>query len=96
MTKPRARELGIPFEGETGKYNAITDVDGITVGYCTIIEGESARTGVTIIHPRGKSNHDPVFAGWFPFNGNRPNPSCSRRLLRSTSPRRASRRASSA
>ena len=70
MTKPRARDLGIPFEGETGKYNAITDVDGITVGYSTIIEGDSARTGVTIIHPRGKDNHDPVFAGWFPFNGN--------------------------
>ena len=70
MTKPRARDLGIPFEGETGKYNAITDVDGITVGYSTIIKGDSARTGVTIIHPRGKDNHDPVFAAWFPFNGN--------------------------
>jgi len=70
MKKPRARELGIPFDGETGKYNAITDVDGIEVGYSTIIEGDSARTGVTIIHPRGKDNHDPVFAGWFPFNGN--------------------------
>jgi len=70
MRKPRARDLGIPFEGKTGKHNTITDVDGITVGYATIIEGESARTGVTIIHPRGKGNHDPVFAAWFPFNGN--------------------------
>jgi len=70
MTKPRARDLGIPFEGIPGKYNAITDVQGVTVGYATIIEDESARTGVTIIHPRGKSNHDPVFAAWFPFNGN--------------------------
>lgn len=70
MSKPRARDLGIPFEGIPGKYNAITDVDGVTVGYSTVIEGESARTGVTIIHPRGKSNHDPVFAAWFPFNGN--------------------------
>ena len=70
MPKPRARDLGIPFEGTPGPYNAITDVDGVTVGYSTIIEGESARTGVTIIHPRGKANHDPVFAGWFPFNGN--------------------------
>ena len=70
MNKPRARDLGIPFEGETGKHNAITDVEGITVGYSTIIEGDSARTGVTIIHPRGRDNHDPVFAGWFPFNGN--------------------------
>jgi len=69
-TKPRARDLGIPFEGETGQYNAITDVEGITVGYSTIIEGDSARTGVTIIHPRGKANHDPVYAAWFPFNGN--------------------------
>jgi D-aminopeptidase len=70
MTKPRARELGIPFEGRTGAYNAITDVSGVTVGYATVVEGESARTGVTVIHPRGQENHDPVFAAWFPFNGN--------------------------
>ena len=70
MTKPRARALGIPFEGSPGKNNAITDVPGVTVGYATVIEGESARTGVTIIHPRGKQDHDPVFAAWFPFNGN--------------------------
>jgi D-aminopeptidase len=70
MTKPRARDLGIPFEGTTGKYNSITDVQGVTVGYATVIEGESARTGVTILHPRGQDDHDPVFAAWFPFNGN--------------------------
>ncbi len=70
MKKPRARDLGIPFQGTPAKYNAITDVDSITVGYSTIIEGDSARTGVTIIHPRGQKNHDPVFAAWFPFNGN--------------------------
>ena len=70
MTKPRARDLGIPFEGTTGKDNAITDVQGVTVGYSTVIEGESARTGVTILHPRGQDDHDPVFAAWFPFNGN--------------------------
>lgn len=70
MTKPRARDLGIPFEGQTGKHNAITDIDGVEVGYSTILEGDSARTGVTIIHPRGKDNHDPVYAAWFPFNGN--------------------------
>ena len=68
--KPRARDLGIPFQGTPGTYNAITDVAGATVGYSTIIDGASARTGVTIIHPRGKMNHDPVFAAWFPFNGN--------------------------
>ncbi|WKZ47431.1 MAG: P1 family peptidase [Anaerolineales bacterium] len=70
MKRARARDLGIPFDGKTGKHNAITDVAGVSVGYSTIIEGESARTGVTIIHPRGKANHDPVFAAWFPFNGN--------------------------
>ena len=70
MTKPRARNLGIPFEGTPGEHNAITDVPGVTVGYATVIEGESARTGVTIIHPRGAEDHDPVFAAWFPFNGN--------------------------
>ena len=66
----RARDLGIPFEGSTGTYNAITDVQGVTVGYATVIEGESARTGVTIIHPRGGKDHQPVFAGTFAFNGN--------------------------
>ncbi|HLO29361.1 MAG TPA: P1 family peptidase [Anaerolineales bacterium] len=66
----RARDLGIPFEGSTGAFNAITDVQGVTVGYTTLIEGDSARTGVTIVHPRGPDNHDPVFAAWFPFNGN--------------------------
>lgn len=68
--KPRARDLGIPLEGTPGPFNAITDVSGVTVGYATVIEGESIRTGVTIIHPRGKENHDPVFAGIFTFNGN--------------------------
>lgn len=66
----RARDLGIPFEGSTGECNAITDVQGVTVGYATVIEGESARTGVTIIHPRGQNNHEPVFASTFAFNGN--------------------------
>lgn len=68
--KKRARDLGIPFEGEPGKYNAITDVEGVTVGYSTIIEGSSARTGVTIIHPRGAMDHTPAFAGFHSFNGN--------------------------
>ena len=66
----RARDLGIPFEGSTGECNAITDVQGVTVGYATVIEGESARTGVTIIHPRGQKYHEPVFASTFAFNGN--------------------------
>jgi D-aminopeptidase len=70
MSKPRARDLGIPFEGKPGTFNAITDVEGVEVGYATIIGGESIRTGVTIIHPRGKRDHDPVYAGHFPFNGN--------------------------
>ncbi len=68
--KLRARDLGIPFEGNTGTHNAITDVGGVTVGYATIIEGKSARTGVTIIHPRGDKNHAPVYAGVHSFNGN--------------------------
>ncbi len=70
MSKPRARDLGIPFEGTPGPLNSITDIPGVEVGYATLIDGSSVRTGLTIIHPRGKSNHDPVFAGWFPFNGN--------------------------
>ncbi len=70
MPKPHARELGIPFEGEPGPLNAITDIEGIEVGYATVIEGQSIRTGVTIIHPRGKHDHDPVYAGHYAFNGN--------------------------
>jgi L-aminopeptidase/D-esterase-like protein len=68
--KKRARDLGIPFEGSTGRHNAITDVPAVTVGYSTIIDGESARTGVTIIHPRGNMDHTPVYAGIHSFNGN--------------------------
>jgi L-aminopeptidase/D-esterase-like protein len=79
QNKPRARNLGIPFEGTPGNLNAITDVKGIEVGHSTIIAGEGAlkvgagpvRTGVTAVLPRGKeSTNDPVFAGWFSLNGN--------------------------
>ena len=71
---PRARALGIPFDGTPGRYNAITDVDGVTVGYSTLIEGEgehAVRTGVTAILPRRQATTDkPVFAGVFSLNGN--------------------------
>ena len=70
-TPPRARDLGIPFDGTPGKWNAVTDVPGVEVGYATINRGEgtnAARTGVTVIFPRGKSVYDPVFAGWAPLN----------------------------
>lgn len=66
----RARDLGIPFEGNPGPLNAITDVDGLEVGFATLVEGTDVRTGVTAILPRGKASKDPVFAGWFPLNGN--------------------------
>jgi len=69
-SKPRARDLGIPLEGRPGPYNAITDVSNVEVGFATVIEGESVRTGVTAIHPRGKATHDPAFGGIFSFNGN--------------------------
>jgi D-aminopeptidase len=75
--KPRARDIGIPFNGVTGKYNAITDVKGVEVGYSTIISGQGknirgkgpVRTGVTAILPRGRNNN-PVFANWYSLNGN--------------------------
>ncbi|MEN9563749.1 MAG: hypothetical protein RIR73_1993 [Chloroflexota bacterium] len=70
MKKIRARDLGIPFEGAPGTFNAITDVPGVTVGYSTIIEGTDARTGVTVIHPRGRENFTPVYGGVHAFNGN--------------------------
>ena len=74
---PRARDLGIPFEGTPGPSNAITDVQGVKVGHTTLISGEGklvvgkgpVRTGVTAILPRGKK-YDPVFAGWYSLNGN--------------------------
>jgi D-aminopeptidase len=76
--KPRARELGIPFDGTPGAHNAITDVAGVEVGHTTLISGSGrlergkgpVRTGVTAILPRGKKSFDPVFAAWFPLNGN--------------------------
>ena len=68
--KPRARDLGIPFEGSAGPLNAITDVAGVEVGITTLIRGDSVRTGVTAVLPRGKDSSDPVFAAWFPLNGN--------------------------
>ncbi|NQZ43787.1 MAG: P1 family peptidase [Flavobacteriaceae bacterium] len=77
--KPRARDLGIPFFGKPGPLNAITDVNGLEVGYATIIEGEGSnivgkgpiRTGVTAIFPRGKAKKfSPVFANWYSLNGN--------------------------
>ena len=69
--RPRARSLGIPFDGTPGRWNAITDVPGVEVGYTTLISGTSVRTGVTAIHPRGASGAaDPVTAGFFSQNGN--------------------------
>ena len=79
QTKPRARDLGIPFDGTPGPGNAITDVPGVLVGHTTLISGEGklqvgkgpVRTGVTAVLPRGKNSmNDPVFAGWFSQNGN--------------------------
>ena len=78
QTRPRARDLGVPFDGTPGPLNAITDVAGVEVGMTTIISGEGAlkvgtgpvRTGVTAILPRGKTSKDQVFAGWFSLNGN--------------------------
>ncbi len=73
----RARDVGIPLDGITGKFNSITDVQGVLVGHETIIKGNGklvigkgpVRTGVTAILPRGKV-FDPVFAGWYSLNGN--------------------------
>ena len=78
QTKPRARDLGVPFEGVPGPLNAITDVKGIEIGHTTLILGEGklqvgkgpVRTGVTAVLPRGRTGFDPVFAGWFSLNGN--------------------------
>ncbi len=69
--KPRARDLGVPFDGTPGPLNAITDVMGVEVGHTTLISGEGEhanRTGVTVVFPKGKK-WEPVFAGTFAGNG---------------------------
>ena len=75
----RARDLGVPFVGKTGEFNAITDVKGVEVGYSTIMSGTGKnvlgkgpiRTGVTAIFPRGKAKKfSPVHANWYSLNGN--------------------------
>jgi D-aminopeptidase len=78
--KPRARELGISalIGGAPGPLDAITDVAGVEVGHTTLVSGSGrmvqgkgpVRTGVTVIHPRGKASADPVFGAWFTLNGN--------------------------
>ena len=78
QTEPRARDLGVPFDGTPGPLNAITDVKGVEVGHTTLISGSGplkvgvgpVRTGVTAIFPRGKNSLDAVFGGWFALNGN--------------------------
>ena len=76
---PRARDLGVPFDGIPGPNNAITDVAGVTVGHTTLISGSGklqpghgpVRTGVTAVLPRGQDSlFNPVFAAWFSQNGN--------------------------
>jgi D-aminopeptidase len=76
--KPRARDLGVPFEGTPGQFNAITDVKGVEVGFTTLVSGEGklvegkgpVRTGVTAILPQGKNFRGRVFAAWHTLNGN--------------------------
>jgi D-aminopeptidase len=75
---PRARALGVPFDGTPGPLDAITDVKGVEVGGTTLIRGEGklqvgqgpVRTGVTVLFPRGHADAEPVYAGWFAQNGN--------------------------
>lgn len=76
---PRARAFAIPFDGEPGSFNAITDVPGVSVGYTTLISGAGplevgrgpVRTGVTAILPRPPVDiARPCYAGFFSGNGN--------------------------
>jgi D-aminopeptidase len=75
----RYRDLGLTVGVlPTGRWNAITDVDGVTVGTTTLIEGDGAlevgrgpvRTGVTVIVPHATIGAEPVFAGCHRLNGN--------------------------
>jgi L-aminopeptidase/D-esterase-like protein len=76
----RARDLGLSplIGGRPGPLDAITDVAGVEVGHATLVSGEGrlvvgkgpVRTGVTVVHPRGRASSDPVFGAWFTLNGN--------------------------
>jgi L-aminopeptidase/D-esterase-like protein len=74
---PRARDLGVPFDGTPGPHNAITDVAGVEVGHSTIIRGDGplkvgrgpVRTGVTVIFPLGRTASEAVTAGYYALNG---------------------------
>ncbi len=76
--RPREHDLRLPIGGTPGALNAITDVTGVEVGHTTLVSGSGklvvgkgpVRTGVTVVHPRGKANADPVFGAWFTLNGN--------------------------
>jgi L-aminopeptidase/D-esterase-like protein len=78
VARPRARDLGVPFDGTPGPLDAITDVAGVEVGHATIVRGDGAlvvgegpvRTGVTAVLPRGRDRTEPCFAGWSTLNGN--------------------------
>jgi L-aminopeptidase/D-esterase-like protein len=78
QTKPRARDLGVPFEGTPGPLNAITDVAGVEVGHTTLISGDGplvvgegpVRTGVTAVLPQGRAFRERLFGAWFTLNGN--------------------------
>jgi D-aminopeptidase len=73
QSNPRARALGVPFDGTPGPLDAITDVKGLEVGETTLIRGEGklivgqgpVRTGVTVVFPRGRADGEPVYAGWY-------------------------------
>ena len=69
--KPRARDLGLPFPGTPGPLNAITDVPGVQVGFCTLVDpGKNCRTGVTAVLPVPGRQARAVRAGFFSLNGN--------------------------
>ena len=68
----RARDLGLPFPGTPGPLNAITDLPGVSVGFCTLTDpSRDMRTGVTAILPRDDRGQPlPVWAGFHALNGN--------------------------
>jgi len=75
--KPRARDLGIPFDGKPGKWNAITDVPGVEVGHVSVVSGRgvkgemhTARTGVTLVFPLGRNAYEGVPGAWAALNAN--------------------------
>ena len=57
QNEPRARDLGVPFDGTPGPLNAITDVKGVEVGHTTLISGSGPAKSWSRPRPHRRDRH---------------------------------------